>query len=142
MRPFFAGTYFPKRRQGGMVSFEELLTLIHEKWERERSTLLGPAEQILGLLNRPSTAEGRAEPELLENAVHLYKRLFDRENGGFGGAPKFPSPHNLLFLLAYHRRRGDRDCLEMAERTLTQMVRGGLFDHIGGGFCRCSLRLE
>ena len=137
-RPFFAGTYFPKRRQGGMVSFEELLTLIHEKWERERSTLLGPAEQILGLLNRPSTAEGRAEPELLENAVHLYKRLFDRENGGFGGAPKFPSPHNLLFLLAYHRRRGSRECLEMAEWTLAQMVRGGLFDHIGGGFYRYS----
>ena len=137
-RPFFAGTYFPKRHRGGMVSFEELLTLIHEKWERDRSALLGPAEQIVDLLNRSSTAEGRAEPELLENAVRLYKRLFDRENGGFGGAPKFPSPHNLLFLLAYYRRREDRECLEMAERTLTQMVRGGLFDHIGGGFCRYS----
>lgn len=137
-RPFFAGTYFPKRRRGGMVSFEELLTLIHEKWEWDRSTLLGPAEQILDLLNRPSAAEGRAEPELLEDAVRLYKRLFDREHGGFGGAPKFPSPHTLLFLLAYYRRRGDRECLEMAERTLTQMVRGGLFDHIGGGFCRYS----
>ena len=137
-RPFFAGTYFPKRRQGGMVSFEELLTLIHEKWEQDRSALLGPAEQIMDLLNRPSAVDGRAEPELLEDAVRLYKRLFDRENGGFGGAPKFPSPHNLLFLLAYYRRRGDRECLEMAERTLTQMVRGGLFDHIGGGFCRYS----
>lgn len=137
-RPFFAGTYFPKRRRGGMVSFGELLTLIHEKWERDRSALLGPAEQIVDLLSRPSTTEGRAKPELLEDAVRLYKRLFDRENGGFGGAPKFPSPHNLLFLLAYYRRRGDRDCLEMAERTLTQMVRGGLFDHIGGGFCRYS----
>ena len=68
----------------------------------------------------------------------MYKRLFDAENGGFGGAPKFPSPHNLLFLLAYHRRRGDPECLEMAERTLTRMYRGGLFDHIGGGFCRYS----
>lgn len=137
-RPFFAGTYFPKRRQGGMVSFEELLMLIHEKWERDRSALLGPSEQIMDLLSRPSTAEGRAKPELLEDAVQLYKRLFDRENGGFGGAPKFPSPHNLLFLLAYYRRRGNRECLEMAEQTLTQMVRGGLFDHIGGGFCRYS----
>lgn len=137
-RPFFAGSYFPKRRRGGMVSFGELLTLIHEKWERDRSALLGPAEQILDLLNRPSAADAKAEPELLEEAVGLYKRLFDRENGGFGGAPKFPSPHNLLFLLAYHRRREDRECLEMAERTLTQMVRGGLFDHIGGGFCRYS----
>ncbi len=137
-RPFFAGTYFPKLRQGGMVSFGELLTLIHEKWERDRSALLGPAEEIVALLNQPKTENGKAEPELLEEAVGLYRRLFDRENGGFGGAPKFPSPHNLLFLLAYHRRRGDRDCLQMAERTLTQMVRGGLFDHIGGGFCRYS----
>lgn len=137
-RPFFAGTYFPKRRQGGMVSFEELLTLIHEKWERDRSALLAPAEEIVDLLNRPSTADGKAEPELLEETVQLYKQLFDRENGGFGGAPKFPSPHNLLFLLAYYRRRGHRECLEMAERTLTQMARGGLFDHIGGGFCRYS----
>lgn len=137
-RPFFAGTYFPKRRQGNLVSFRELLTVIHEKWERDRSALLGPAEKIMDLLNRPSTADDKAEPELLEDAAGLYRRLFDRENGGFGGAPKFPSPHNLLFLLAYHRRRGSRDCLEMAERTLTQMLRGGLFDHIGGGFCRYS----
>lgn len=137
-RPFFAGTYFPKRRRGGVVSFGELLTVIHEKWERDRSALLGPAEQILDLLNRPSAVDAKAEPELLEEAVGVYRRLFDREHGGFGGAPKFPSPHNLLFLLAYHRRRGDRECLEMAERTLMQMVQGGLFDHIGGGFCRYS----
>lgn len=137
-RPFFAGTYFPKRRQGGMVSFGELLTLIHERWEQDRASLLGPAEEIAALLNRPREGSRQAEPELLKGAVELYKRLFDPENGGFGDAPKFPSPHGLLFLLAYYRRRGDRDCLEMAERTLTQMYRGGLFDHIGGGFCRYS----
>ena len=137
-QPFFAGTYFPKRRQGGMVSFGELLTLIHDRWEQNRSALLGPAGEIMSLLTRPRAAEDNAEPELLEDAVQLYKRLFDPKNGGFGGAPKFPSPHNLLFLLAYHRRRGDRECLEMAERTLLQMYRGGLFDHIGGGFCRYS----
>ena len=137
-QPFFAGTYFPKQRQGGMVSFGELLTLIHEKWERDRSALLGPAEEIVALLNQPKAENGKAEPELQEEAVRLYTRLFDRENGGFGGAPKFPSPHNLRFLLAYYGRRGDRDCLEMAERTLLQMYRGGLFDHVGGGFCRYS----
>ena len=137
-RPFFAGTYFPKKRRGGMVSFGELLTIIHERWERDRASLLGPAEEIIALLNQAKTAEDKAEPGMLEEAAGLYKRLFDRENGGFGGAPKFPSSHNLLFLLAYYRRRGDQDCLEMAERTLTQMYRGGLFDHIGGGFCRYS----
>ncbi|WP_297870804.1 thioredoxin domain-containing protein [uncultured Oscillibacter sp.] len=137
-RPFFAGTYFPKRRQGGQAGFGELLTLIHERWEHDRASLLGPAEEMISLLSQPKTENGKADPELLEEAVGLYRRLFDRENGGFGGAPKFPSPHNLLFLLAYYGRRGDRTCLEMAERTLTQMVRGGLFDHIGGGFCRYS----
>ena len=137
-RPFFAGTYFPKRRQGGQAGFGELLALIHERWERDRSALLGPAEQIVNLLTHAKTGEDKAEPELLEAAVQQYKRLFDPEHGGFGGAPKFPSPHNLLFLLAYHRRRGGRECLEMAERTLMQMLRGGLFDHIGGGFCRYS----
>ncbi len=137
-RPFFAGTYFPKQHQGGMASFGELLTLIHEKWEQDRTSLLGPAEEIISLLSQPKTESGKADPGLLGEAVGLYKRLFDRENGGFGGAPKFPSPHNLLFLLAYYRRREDQDCLEMAERTLTQMYRGGLFDHIGGGFCRYS----
>ena len=137
-RPFFAGTYFPKRRQGGQAGFGELLALIHERWERDRSALLGPAEQIVNLLTHAKTGEDKAEPELLEAAVQQYKRLFDPEHGGFGGAPKFPSPHNLLFLLAYHRRRGGRECLEMAERTLMQMLRGGLFDHIGGGVCRYS----
>ncbi|MCI8624162.1 MAG: thioredoxin domain-containing protein [Provencibacterium sp.] len=137
-QPFFAGTYFPKHRQGGMLSFRELLALIHEKWEKDRSALLNQAKEIVGLLNRPRASKEGAEPELLEDAVRLYKQLFDPQNGGFGSAPKFPSPHNLLFLLAYYRRREDKDCLEMAERTLLQMYRGGLFDHIGGGFCRYS----
>lgn len=137
-QPFFAGTYFPKRRQGGMVSFGELLTAIHEKWERDRSALLDPARAIVALMSGSEAREGKAEPDMMEDAVRMYKRLFDAENGGFGGAPKFPSPHNLLFLLAYYRRRGDTECLEMAEWTLTQMFRGGLFDHIGGGFCRYS----
>ncbi len=137
-QPFFAGTYFPKRRQGRMVSFAELLTLIHTEWEQNRSALLGQAKEIVTLLNRPQAAADRAEPALLEEAVQLYRRLFDAKNGGFGSAPKFPAPHNLLFLLAYHQRRGGGACLEMAERTLLQMYRGGLFDHIGGGFCRYS----
>ncbi len=136
--PFFAGTYFPKHGQGGMVGFRDLLVLIHEKWEQDRSALLGEAEEIVSMMNHQLTFQGNVESGLLETAVELYKRNFDHKNGGFGDAPKFPSPHNLLFLLAYYRRRGDRLCLEMAEQTLTQMYRGGLFDHIGGGFCRYS----
>ena len=137
-QPFFAGTYFPKHSRGGMVSFRELLALIHEKWERDRPALLAQAGEIICQLNRGKAMEEAAEPELLENAVLLYKRIFDPENGGFGDAPKFPAPHNLLFLLAYYRRRGEEACLRMAAHTLQQMYRGGLFDHIGGGFCRYS----
>jgi len=137
-QPFFAGTYFPRQGRGGMIGFQELLVLVHEKWEHDRSALLGQAKQIKALLKRQKTSNDKAEPELLEAAVRQYKQLFDQVNGGFGSAPKFPAPHNLLFLLAYYRRSGDSDCLMMAERTLTQMYRGGLFDHIGGGFCRYS----
>ncbi len=137
--PFFAGTYFPKHSQGGMVGFWELLGLVHTKWERDRPALLRSAKETVSLLNRQGKpGSGAVGPGLLEKAVLAYKQSFDREHGGFGGAPKFPSPHNLLFLLAYSRRRGDRECLEMAEKTLLQMYRGGLFDHIGGGFCRYS----
>ena len=68
----------------------------------------------------------------------IYRRVYDRKNGGFGAAPKFPAPHNLLFLMTFHERRGDEACLHMAEHTLMQMYRGGLFDHIGFGFCRYS----
>ncbi|MCI8442011.1 MAG: thioredoxin domain-containing protein [Provencibacterium sp.] len=137
-QPFFAGTYFPRRHQGDMVSFSELLTLIHTRWEQNRPALLRQAGEIAQLLKRPRTLKDKKGEELPEKAVRLYKRLFDPQNGGFGRAPKFPSPHNLLFLLAYYRKYKDRECLQMAEHTLLQMYRGGLFDHIGGGFCRYS----
>lgn len=137
-QPFFAGTYFPATTRGGMIGLRELLAVIHEKWHTDRETLLQEAGRIVDLLRDPPAAEERASEALLDTAVALYKRSFDRKYGGFGRAPKFPTPHNLLFLLAYHERHGDAVCLEMAERTLYQMYRGGLFDHIGYGFCRYS----
>lgn len=135
-KPFFAGTYFPSRTRGGMPGLHELLLLVHEKWETDRTSLLQQANQIVAQLKQSDKAKGMAGPQLLENAVALYQQSYDRKNGGFGGAPKFPAPHNLMFLLSYYERYGDATCLEMAERTLLQMYRGGLFDHIGYGFCR------
>ena len=76
--------------------------------------------------------------KLLDEAAAALKRGFDPDHGGFGAAPKFPMPHNLLFLLKYSQTANDNFCLQMAEKTLTQMYRGGLFDHIGGGFSRYS----
>ena len=81
---------------------------------------------------------GTVRSDLIQQAVQLYKRMFDRKYGGFGQAPKFPAPHNLLFLLSYYERTHDMECLVMAEYTLLQMYRGGMFDHIGSGFCRYS----
>ncbi len=137
--PFFVGTYFPKSSRGGMVGLRELLPLIHEKWQRERPALLLQAREIVGRLAAgQDTAVCGTAQDLPEAAVALYRRTYDRVNGGFGGAPKFPAPHNLLFLLACGVRQGGAACLEMAEHTLVQMYRGGLFDHIGFGFCRYS----
>ena len=137
-KPFFAGTYFPKRAGGGMIGLWELLTIIHEKWETDRETLFQQAEEIVAQLGQRRTAGSAAAGGLLDCAVELYERIYDHKNGGFGSAPKFPTPHNLLFLLTCYERKGDAVCLEMAERTLMQMYRGGLFDHIGFGFCRYS----
>lgn len=78
------------------------------------------------------------DEELIESAVRLYKRIFDEKHGGFGDAPKFPSPHNLLFLMNYYEKSKDQGAMQMVEKTLLQMYRGGMFDHIGWGFSRYS----
>lgn len=137
-RPFFAGTYFPKYSRRGAFGFRDLLLLIHEKWESDRASLLRSAGEITGLLGRASAAAAQADATLPEKALELYRRSFDREFGGFGAAPKFPAPHNLLFLMQRYEKYGDREALDMAELTLQRMYAGGLFDHIGHGFCRYS----
>ena len=137
-KPFFAGTYFPKTARGGMIGFRELLLAIHEKWVSDRAMLLRDAEKIIRHLNRPETMSTTANPDLTHLAVTQYERIYDERYGGIGRAPKFPTPHNLLFLLAYYERNKTPVCLHMAEHTLMQMYRGGMFDHIGFGFCRYS----
>ena len=137
-KPFFAATYFPKHSTGGMIGLWELLSVIHEKWENDRPTLLRQADEIVGPLNRSNAAGDMPVTNLTDAAVKLYRQSYDPQNGGFSRAPKFPAPHNLLFLLTYYERHGDVACLEMAEQTFLQMYRGGLFDHLGFGFFRYS----
>ncbi len=137
-KPFFAGTYFPKTSRGGMIGMRELLLTIHQKWEHDRNALLKQSDEIVAYLNSTAATPENADIELTHSAVELYKRIYDQKHGGFGRAPKFPAPHNLLFLLSYYERYKDAECLQMAEYTLLQMYRGGLFDHIGFGFCRYS----
>lgn len=137
-KPFFAGTYFPKTSHGGMIGFKELLIAINEAWKSDRTSLMEQSDKIINHLNKTETFSDNTEIELTHSAVSVYKKIFDEKYGGFGRAPKFPTPHNLLFLLSYYERYKDKNCLQMAEHTLLQMYRGGMFDHIGFGFCRYS----
>ena len=137
-KPFFAGTYFPKTARYGSVGLKELLLAIHEKWEDGRDALLRSADEITAVLNRNQAPASQTDETLIDGAVQWYKQNFDASFGGFGQAPKFPAPHNLLFLMQQYEKHGDREALEMAETTLRQMYAGGLFDHVGYGFCRYS----
>ncbi len=137
-KPFFAGTYFPKTSRGGMMGFKELLTSINNAWENNRASLIEQSDKIINYLNHNDKNYSTAEIELIHSAVSVYRKIYDEKYGGFGRAPKFPTPHNLLFLLAYYERYKEKNCLQMAEHTLLGMYRGGMFDHIGFGFCRYS----
>ena len=137
-KPFFAGTYFPKTSRGGMIGFRELLLAIHKKWVSDRDMLLRQSNEIIAHLNQSHHSAEAADIDLTHLAVGQYERIYDEKYGGFGRAPKFPTPHNLLFLLDYYQRNKTPSCLNMAEHTLMQMYRGGMFDHIGFGFCRYS----
>ena len=132
-RPFWAGTYLPK---------EQLLSLLSQAarlWREDRAGLLAAGETLTAHLQREdSTRHAAPGRELAEEAVSLFSSSFDPRWGGFGRAPKFPTAHNLLFLLRYARLAGDNEAQKMAEKTLEGMYRGGLFDHVGGGFSRYS----
>lgn len=135
-KPFFAGTYFPKDSDRGMLGFRQLLITISEKWAKDRTALLSAADALQNALSMPQEHPGTIQPDLLNRAMEQFRGSFDKAYGGFGNAPKFPTPHNLLFLLDRFRREKDHTALEMAEVTLNQMVRGGMYDHIGFGVCR------
>lgn len=138
-KPFFAGTYFPKTTRNGMIGFKELLLTVQARWKNHRSDVMHTADHVTAALRQQQSQKpAQADENLLETALAQYKQSFDRAFGGFGAAPKFPSPHNLLFLMQQSQKNGDPEALEMAETTLEQMYKGGMFDHIGYGFCRYS----
>ncbi len=137
-KPFFAGTYFPKTSRDGIIGMRELLLTIQEKWEHDRKSLLKQSDVIVGHLQDIARSPENADADPTHSAVSFYKRRYDQQYGGFGRAPKFPAPHNLLFLLSYYEKYNDEACLHMAEHMLMQLYRGGIFDHIGFGFCRYS----
>lgn len=134
-KPFFAGTYFPKHNRYGQSGLIELLKQISELWKNDRDRLLKAGEQISAAISTQSEKSGEPRKSLIEKARSALLRSFDSRWGGFGSAPKFPTPHNLLFLM----HLGD---MESVETTLKAMARGGIFDQIGGGFSRYSTDIK
>lgn len=132
-KPFWAGTYLPK------TQLLSLLAQASRLWRADRTRLLSTSETLTEYLRRGEAARpGAPDRKLVEAGVSAFARLYDERWSGFGAAPKFPSAHNLLFLLRYAQLTGDAHAREMAEATLEHMYRGGLFDHVGGGFSRYS----
>jgi len=140
-RPFFAATYIPKHTRFGRMGLMDLLPKISEVWTRRPAEVEQAAANVLNALaehQRSTPAQEGPGPKTLDTAYRQLAARFDPDHGGFGQSPKFPSPHQLLFLLRHHKRTGERLALDMAVQTLTAMRLGGLFDHIGLGFHRYS----
>ena len=138
--PFFAGTYFPKNRRGSRPGMLQFLPLINETWKNKRAEIYQSVDQIKSYLVSSNARElgDNINPEILDTTYEEFAERFDKEMGGFGRTPKFPSPHNLIFLLRYYYKTEDSQALLMVESTLTNMRMGGIFDQIGFGFHRYS----
>ncbi len=139
-KPFFAGTYFPKTERFGRIGMLQLLPRLNELWRNKKSDLLKSAEEISNAVKKNSEISGseNLDEQVFKRAFIDLKNRYDSKFGGFGTAPKFPTPHNLTFLLRYFKRYKDESALQMAEQTLMQMRLGGIYDHIGFGFHRYS----
>ncbi|HIH92764.1 TPA: thioredoxin domain-containing protein [Methanosarcina acetivorans] len=139
-KPFFAGTYIPKKSRFNQTGMTELIPRIKEIWDQQHEEVLDSAEKITSTIQNmivESTGEGLGE-EIIEEAYNDLLNSFDPEYGGFGRAPKFPTPHKISFLLRYWKRSGDPEALDMVEHTLDNMRSGGIYDHLGSGFHRYS----
>ncbi|MFW9831959.1 MAG: thioredoxin domain-containing protein [Candidatus Thorarchaeota archaeon] len=139
-KPFFAATYIPPSSRFGRMGMEELIPEIQRLWTQDRKRLDTISTNIQESLE--ASTSGSLGAELGEGVLEIaYDRLqerFDEKYGGFGFRPKFPSPHNLLFLLRYWKRTQNKDALRMVEKTLRAMRNGGIFDQVGFGFHRYS----
>lgn len=137
-KPFFAATYLPKTSRLGRTGLMDLIPRIKQIWETRRSEVHESADKILSALQSteaPGSGPALGE-EVLKKAYAELSQRYDQEFGGFSGAPKFPTPHNFLFLLRYWKRYREKAALDMVEKTLQTMRRGGVHDHVGYGFHR------
>ena len=139
-KPFYAGTYFPKESKYRLPGIKDILNSISAHWKENREDVVESSEKILKHIKNIGASENKEEigEEEIHNAYDSFNSIFDKKNGGFGKAPKFPTPHNLVFLLRYWKHYNEPKALEIAEKTLEAMYEGGMFDHIGFGFSRYS----
>ena len=146
LAPFFAGTYFPKTPRHQLPGFIDLMLRIHQTFEKNRDALHEQNQKLVNLMGRlnpeaPPDGAALSDAKLLAAASEQLRAQYDEQYGGFGRAPKFPMPTTLERVLrhwAHGDRNGQRDrqALDMVMTTLTKMARGGIYDHLGGGFCR------
>ena len=141
-KPFHAMTYIPKENRFDRVGMMELIPQVKKLWDSHRDMVEDAADRNLDALDTGSSAGVKPGVDILHQAYEQVLGLFDEEHGGFGHAPKFPTPHNLMFLLRYWKRTGDKMALMMVEKTLSAMHNGGIYDHIGFGFHRYSVDPE
>jgi uncharacterized protein YyaL (SSP411 family) len=139
-KPFFAATYLPKHNRFGRAGLIELCQQVKHLWNSDPKKALDSAASIAKSLGKAFSFSAAAEPDeaVLDQAYNQIKRSYDAQLGGFEPAPKFPTPHRLLFLLRYYHHGNHPHALEMVEKTLTAMRLGGIWDHVGFGFHRYS----
>ena len=140
-RPFYAGTYFPPEDRYGRPGFPRVLEAVKEYYETQRASLDHQTERIAQALRNAAelpASDAAANAQTLNRAYWQLMAEHDRYEGGFGRAPKFPQPSKIELCLRHYRRTGDENALGMASTTLRKMARGGIYDHLGGGFHRYS----
>ena len=148
LKPFFGGTYFPPTSRWGRPGFSELLAQIARAWRDDRARILESATSTVERLKQATGGEAASDrapvagPEALNTGIAAFAQGYDARHGGFGGAPKFPRPADLLFLMQAQSVTGDREARQMALDTLRAMAMGGIRDHVGGGFHRYSVDAE
>ena len=144
LKPFFGGTYFPPENRYGHPGFASVLQQIASAWQTDREQIVESAREAVAQLRQHVAFEAAAalpsvDSAVLDSGFYVFRRTFDRQLGGFGGAPKFPRPSVLQLLMRYHARTGSAEALDMALLTLREMAKGGMHDQIGGGFHRYSV---
>jgi uncharacterized protein YyaL (SSP411 family) len=142
LKPFLGGTYFPPQDRGGHAGFRTILLRVAQAWDKNREQIIGSANQVTQALREFTVAEkgsdGRLGEGVLDRTFARFESTYDPIEGGFGTAPKFPRPVVFNFLLRDYARTGRKPALEMTLHTLRAMARGGIHDHLGGGFHRYS----